>query len=237
MVRIIITEIIFFVCFLISSIAGFAGAAFAVPLATKIIGLNNARASVNLISCAHNFVIVKQEYKHIQIKKLIPVILLLIVGMAAGLYINTVFKSEDIMLKILGVIILFIALFNLFVHKKIKLNKPAAAILVIVAGIVQILFLCSGIILVVYMDQKFKIKEELRANNALIFLLLAILVVVYQIICGIYNTTNVTIAAIGVIPIILAAIIGKKIVEKISQKLFSKITYILLIIMSFLLII
>lgn len=237
MINFLITEILLFICFLISSIAGFAGAAMSMALISKIIGLNNARASVNLISCVHNLTIIKQERNNIRLKNLIPIILWLIAGMIIGFFINIVIPSEDIMLKILGVIILLIAIFNLFVHKEIKLNKLASVGLIVLAGIVQMLFMCSGIILVVYMDQKFKVKEEFRANNAFIFFLLSMITVVYQAVCGIYNTTNLTIAAAAIIPIIIATAIGKKIVEKISQESFSKITYILLIIMSVLLII
>ena len=49
---------------------------------------------------------------------------------------------------------------------------------------------------------------------------------------GIYTRENVTIGLIGVVPVIIATIIGKRIVGVISQKKFEKIIYILMIAMS-----
>lgn len=232
MLGIIESEIIIFLSFLISSVAGFAGAAIAVPMCTAIMGLSNAKAVVNIISIAFNSTIVLQHKNNIKIKELIPVLVLVMVGMVTGMIFNEIVKAEGILIKILGGIILVITLIRLFTDKELKLSKAVAVIILMLSGMVNYLFMCGGIVMVLYMSTRYKDKELFRAGNSFLFLIQSLYMLGIQYVKGVYTKDNIMIGLIGVLPVIVATIIGKHVVNIISQERFEKITYVLLIIMA-----
>lgn len=236
MVSVIFFVIIVFVSFLISSVAGFAGAAFAVPLAAEVIGLVNARCAVNIISIAFNLAISFQQRKYIKLKEIIPILAVVLAGMVFGIFVNSYISSEEILIRILGVCILIISAFRLFFDRELTLNKTASFLIVFVSGIINYLFLCGGIVMVIYMSQKYRDKNYFRAFNGFIFLIQSIVMLFVQQGNGMYQKDNIMIGLIGIIPVVIATFIGNRIVKKISQKHFEKITYILLMAMSLLLI-
>lgn len=236
MVSVIFFVIIVFVSFLISSVAGFAGAAFAVPLSAGIIGLVNARCAVNIISIAFTLTICIQQRKYIRIKEIIPILAIVFAGMVCGIFINSYITSEEILIRILGVCILIISAFRLFVDREIRLNKAVAFLIIFASGIINYLFLCGGIVLVIYMSRKYKDKDCFRGFNGVIFLFQSIVMLFVQQGNGMYRYDNIMMGLLGIVPVVIATWLGNRIVKKISQKHFEKITYILLMAMSLLLI-
>ena len=73
MLEVVETEIILFFSFLVSSVAGFAGAAISVPLCAVVLGLANAKAVVNIISIAFNSTIIVQHRKVLKVKEVIMI--------------------------------------------------------------------------------------------------------------------------------------------------------------------
>ena len=232
MLQIVETEIVLFISFLISSVAGFAGAAIAVPICTAILGLSNAKAVVNIISIAFNGTITIQHREKLNVKELIPVLSLVLTGMIMGAFINNFITADEILIRILGVIILVITLIRLIYNKELKLSKPVSVVILLLSGIVNYLFLCGGLVMVLYTSTRYKEKELFRCNNSFLFIIQSVYMCIMQYFKGIYTRENVTIGLIGVVPVIIATIIGKCIVGVISQKKFEKIIYILMIVMS-----
>ena len=233
MLEVIETEIILFFSFLVSSVAGFAGAAISVPLCAVVLGLANAKAVVNIISIAFNSTIIVQHRKVLKVKELLPIFALVFIGMILGMFFNSLVNVEEVLIRILGGIILIITMIKLLCSKEINLNKTASVIVLILSGIVNYLFLCGGI---VYMSMRYKEKEIFRASNSFLFLLQSLYIMVIQYYKGLYTKENLIIGLIGVIPVIIATIIGKQIVNVISQEKFEKMTCVLLIIMAIMLI-
>ena len=237
MLEVVETEIILFFSFLVSSVAGFAGAAISVPLCAVVLGLANAKAVVNIISIAFNSTIVVQHRKVLKVKELLPIFALVFVGMIFGMFFNSLVNMEEILIRILGGIILIITMIKLLCSKEINLNKTASVIVLILSGIVNYLFLSGGIVMVLYMSMRYKEKEIFRASNSFLFLLQSLYIMVIQYYKGLYTKENLIIGLIGVIPVIIATIIGKQIVNVISQEKFEKMTCVLLILMAIMLII
>ncbi|MDD6481216.1 MAG: sulfite exporter TauE/SafE family protein [Lachnospiraceae bacterium] len=234
--KLIGAELLIFGSFLISSIAGFAGAAFAVPLTAGIVGLSNARCAVNIISIAFNSSIVYQQRKKIKLKEIIPILALACTGMMLGFILNNYIKSDDFLTKILGGIILVIAVMRILLKKEIKLNKITSIVIILISGVVNYLFLCGGIILVLYMSQRYREKDAFRGNNGFLFGVQSIIMLFIQASRGMYNQQNIMIGFCGIVPVILATYIGKIILKKISQETFEKVTYWLLLVMAIMLI-
>ena len=236
MLDVILSDVFIFLSFLLSSVAGFAGAAFSVPLISGIIGLTNAQVTVNIISLIFNFTVVFQERRHLDMKNILPILLISLCGMGIGYVISMFIPSEKIFLRILGVLILCVVIFNLFMKKEIKLNRVASVIIILLSGIVNYMFVCGGIVLVLYMSQRFTVNEEFRCNNAVIFFIQSAVFLLINSTQGTFTQTSLIIALTSVIPVIVATIIGKQILRKIDRKLFKKITYVLLGIMALIII-
>ncbi|MBR6222931.1 MAG: sulfite exporter TauE/SafE family protein [Lachnospiraceae bacterium] len=237
MLVVIETVIVLFFAFLIASVAGFAGVAIAVPLCSAIMGLTNAKVVVNIISIAFNSAIVFQHRKQLKIKELIPVLLLVMAGMVAGVFINKLVAAEEVLIKLLGVTILVISLIKLFYNKEIELGKIGGAVVLVLSGVISYLFLCGGIVMVLYMSTRYKEKDLFRAGNSFLFLVQSLYMTFILYEQSVYTTDNVMIGLIGVVPVIIATIIGKHILNVISQEKFEKVTCILLIIMAVMLMI
>ena len=120
--------------------------------------------------------------------------------------------------------------------KEIKLNRVASVIIILLSGIVNYMFVCGGIVLVLYMSQRFTVNEEFRCNNAAIFFIQSAVFLLINSTQGTFTQTSLIIALTSVIPVIVATIIGKQILKKIDRKLFKKITYVLLGIMALIII-
>ena len=131
------------------------------------------------------------------------------------------------MLIIYGIIIIVIAGKNLLFHKEHKLPQAFLIAILIIAGIIHGMFVSGGALLVVYATQVLKDKEEFRAP---VWIVLNSILLVSQIQAHAFNYDNIKLILLSIIPLIVATWIGKKLLKRVSQKVFLNLTYILLII-------
>ena len=145
----------------------------------------------------------------------------MLVGMFAGIQICRIVKSENILLTIYGIIIVVVALKNLCIHTEKKLPDLILWIVLILAGIIHGMFVSGGALLVIYATQVLKEKEEFRATVAPVWVVLNFFLMVTQFRSGLVGTADIR---------LIATWLGKKLVCKVSQKVFLNLTYILLLI-------
>ena len=146
--------------------------------------------------------------------------------------------------------ILCIALWKLFGQNFLKPNKKtfgaetaeesseaesllhlAGMLLVILAaGVVHGMFVSGGALLVIYASGALKEKEEFRATMAMLWVTIGCYLTGNQIQAGHFNSHVIFLCAAGVIPLFAGIWIGTKLVKKIKQETFLKLTYVLLII-------
>ena len=154
----------------------------------------------------------------------------MLVGMFAGIQICRIVKSENILLTIYGIIIVVVALKNLCIHTEKKLPDLILWIVLILAGIIHGMFVSGGALLVIYATQVLKEKEEFRATVAPVWVVLNFFLMVTQFRSGLVGTADIRLICISILPLLIATWLGKKLVCKVSQKVFLNLTYILLLI-------
>ena len=82
----------------------------------------------------------------------------------------------------------------------------------------------------IYATQVLKDKEEFRATVAPVWVVLNSCLMFTQMRAGLIGQGDVRLILISIVPLLVATWIGKKLVKKVSQKVFLNLTYILLLI-------
>ena len=154
----------------------------------------------------------------------------MLVGMFAGGQICRVVESEDVLLTVYGIVIVSVALKNLCIHSERKFSPVILGIILLLAGIIHGMFVSGGALLVIYATQVLKDKEEFRATVAPVWVVLNSCLMFTQMRAGLIGQADVRLILISIVPLLVATWIGKKLVKKVSQKVFLNLTYILLLI-------
>ena len=226
-------EIIFlfvlFVANVIQAITGFAGTVLAMPPSIYLLGMDNAKVVLNVMALLSGLMIAVMSYHHMNKKEVIKICVCMVAGMAIGIQICKTVPSEQILLIIYGVIILLIAGKNLLCHRQRTLPKALLLVILLLAGVIHGMFVSGGA-LVVYAAQVLKEKEEFRATLAPVWVVLNSILLVSQVRQGVFTEGNIRLILISIIPLFMATWLGKKLVKKVSQKVFLNLTYVLLLV-------
>lgn len=227
-------EIIFlfvlFVANVIQAITGFAGTVLAMPPSIYLLGMDNAKVVLNVMALLSGLMIAVMSYHHMNKKEVIKICGCMVAGMAIGIQICKTVPSEQILLIIYGVIILLIAGKNLLCHRQRTLPKALLLVILLLAGVIHGMFVSGGALLVVYAAQVLKEKEEFRATLAPVWVVLNSILLVSQVRQGVFTEGNIRLILISIIPLFMATWLGKKLVKKVSQKVFLNLTYVLLLV-------
>ena len=205
--------LVLFVSNVIQAITGFAGTVLAMPPSVYLLGLDHAKVVLNVMAWLSGLMIAVTGYRHINWKELLKMSAVMLFGMFAGIQICRIVKSENILLTIYGIIIVVVALKNLCIHTEKKLPDLILWIVLILAGIIHGMFVSGGALLVIY------------ATQVLNFFLM-----VTQFRSGLVGMADIRLICISILPLLIATWLGKKLVCKVSQKVFLNLTYILLLI-------
>lgn len=224
----ILVFIILFFANLLQAITGFAGTLISMPPTMKLIGVDEAKALLNAIAQISSLMIVITGWRHINWKEFFKMFVLMAVGMMAGIKIFEIFPM-DALLIFYGIMIILIALKKLFVHKEIKLPMVVMLLVIFAAGIIHGMFVSGGALLVIYAASALKEKEEFRATIALIWVTIGCYMTGVQVQAGNFNSHVIFLMLVGIIPVFVGTWIGTKLVKKIKQEVFMKITYVLLL--------
>lgn len=228
--REILFLIVLFVSNVIQAITGFAGTVLAMPPSVYLLGLSHAKVVLNAMAWISGLMIAATGYKHINWKELAKMSGFMLVGMAAGVQVCRVVKSEEILLSIYGVVIIAVALKNLCTHSEKKLPPAVLGVILLLAGIIHGMFVSGGALLVIYATQVLKDKEEFRATVAPVWVVLNSVLIFTQVQSGAIGQADIRRILISILPLLAATWIGKKLVKKVSQKVFLNLTYVLLLI-------
>ena len=225
----IIFLIVLFIANVIQAITGFAGTVLAMPASMFLLGVDNAKVVLNVMALLSGLLIAISSYKRINKKELLKICVFMLIGMAVGILLCKVISSNSLLI-IYGIIIIVIAGKNLLFHKEHKLPQAFLIAILIIAGIIHGMFVSGVALLVVYATQVLKDKEEFRATVAPVWIVLNSILLVSQIQAHAFNYDNIKLILLSIIPLIVATWIGKKLLKRVSQKVFLNLTYILLII-------
>ncbi len=219
---------VFFVAYTMQAVTGFAGNIFAMPVGASTIGMSTAISVLNITGFFCCGVVAVANIKHVAWREFIRIIVVMIAFMLVGIWIDTLL-SVDSLLKIFGVIVFAVGMQNIIMKKRPLLPEWALWVVLVLAGIVQGMFISGGAFLVIYALQKILDKEEFRATLSLVWMVLNGLYAAIAIAGGGISAEATSIVAVCIPLGLVSVVLGQWIERRISQEVFMKLTYWMLV--------
>lgn len=213
---------------IIQGITGFAGTVLAMPASIFLIGIDSAKVILNVLGILVSIWIVCIAHQHVIWKEILKAVMLMLIGMTAGIYIYSMLPLS-FLLKIYAVFIIIIALKGLLEKEEKSYQEWLLVIIVISAGIIHGMFVSGGPLLMIYLLQKSKDKSSFRANNAVIWIILNSYLAIIHYRSGLFTPDNITMLGLTILPLAIGMIIGNFLHHRISEKNFLTLSYGLLL--------
>lgn len=218
----------FFFAYAVQAITGFAGNIFAMPVGTSLLGLHPTVAILNAMGFFACGLLTVLNRKSINWRELGKIVSVMVVFMVVGIWLDTVVPL-DALLRIYGAVVIFVALRNLLIPRQKFMPEWALWIVLVLAGLIQGMFVSGGAFLVIYASQKLRNRQQFRITLSATW---AILNFVYALLA--FHQGNFTGDVVQIIVMcmplaVLATFLGNRLQKKISQEKFLKLTYILLL--------
>lgn len=232
---------IIIVLFLVGSyfaqaLTGYGGNILAVSLLSLILSVEEAKAIANVIAIVTCLSVIAGNWRHINWKEYFKMLVFMAIGTVLGIYICLSLSIDGILLGILGGILIVLGICKLKDSRYIQLPLMEQVIILLLSGVLQGIYACGGITLIIYAANVLKEKESFRTTMSLIFTSVSILLITLQVRQGVYTPKVNYLILISLVPVIVTAIIANKIASKINTKFMLKIIYILLILIGLILI-
>lgn len=221
---------------IVQGITGFAGTILAMPLSLMLVGYDLAKPILNVLGLLSGVYVFFTHGKSVNWKEVKKIVFIMIIGIVSGIFLKSFFVGkEQILYKLLGIFVIglaiqgFIKLYRNNVEDKEQSPKGAFALL-ISSGVVHGMFVCGGPLLIGYLSKKIKDKVSFRATISTVWIILNSIIMFDDIRLGLWSINCIQILSLSIPFLILGMFIGAKLYSKMSQELFMKITYILLMI-------
>ena len=114
---------------------------------------------------------------------------------------------------------------------------PLLAVLLVLAGLIQGMFVSGGAILAIYALQRLQDKDQFRATLSCIWMVLNFVYAALQLSQGHYTPDCLVMVAIAIPLLLVATWLGNKLQKRISQATFIKVTYVLLTVIGIILLV
>ena len=242
------TYIVFYVlitlCNIIHGITGFAGTVLAMPFSIMLVGYATAKPVLNWLGLVAGVYVFAGNHKHVNWKELKKIVIVMAAGILCGSFLKGFFlgtSREKIMYIALGLFIIYLSVTGLI--KVFKPKKEAADavksgtltnLLLVAAGLVHGIFVSGGPLLIGYLTNRgVTDKVSFRATISTCWVFLNGLILATELIGGDWTMSLATTALIATPFMLVGMFIGGKLCAKMSQQLFLKLTYVLLFISGF----
>ena len=224
--------LIFFLGAFVRSTFGFGDALIEMPLLALVISVKFSTPIVAAYGIVLAIAILFREWKHINIQSTWRLILSSAIGIPFGVYyLHTV--PESITKLILGIILILIALFNLFSPKQMSsIPQSSAYGFGFLAGILGSAYNTNGPPIVLYsLTQKWN-PSTFRATMQSYFLPVNLLIIISHMSTGLWQKETLNTFIIG-LPVVLAAyFLGTLLAKRIETEKFDKAIYFVVLLMG-----
>ncbi len=228
---------IIFVSAFVRSAFGFGDALIAMPLLALFMGLNIATPLVGLCALTYSILIIYKEWRRIQYKDVIVLIISAFIGIPIGIYFLKG-NYEQVIKLVLGSFIILFALFNIFKPKLFYLkNDKLAFIFGLLAGILGGAYNTNGPPVVIYSTLRRWQPQTFRATMQGFFLPTGFAIALSHFIGGLWTREVVLNYAIVFPFIILAVYLGALVNKKMPKDRFNNYIFGLLLIIGAMLIV
>jgi uncharacterized membrane protein YfcA len=242
------TYIVFYVlitlCNIIHGITGFAGTVLAMPFSIMLVGYATAKPVLNWLGLVAGVYVFVGNRKHVNWKELKKIVIVMAVGILCGSFLKGFFlgtSREKLMYIALGLFIIYLSvtgMIKVFKPKQDSDNAVKASnltnLLLAAAGLVHGIFVSGGPLLIGYLTSRgVTDKVSFRATISTCWVFLNGLILATELIGGDWTMSLAGTALIATPFMLVGMFIGGKLCAKMSQQLFLKLTYVLLFISGF----
>lgn len=214
---------------LIQGITGFAGTVLAMPFVILLYGIDVAKPSLTILALLAGLLIAVRGYKDIVWKEFFKILILMFIGLFAGEVIYQYLQTE-VLLQIFAAFVILIALSGLFQKKEYNLPEPALNVILLLAGVIHGMFVSGGPLLIIYAVKKLPDKQNFRTTLSMIWVALDIYLIIKQTGAGLMTAFTLTTTAWSIPALLIGVYIGNRLAKKMSQQVFLRLTYVLLLI-------
>jgi len=242
------TYIVFYVlitlCNIIHGITGFAGTVLAMPFSIMLVGYATAKPVLNWLGLVAGVYVFVGNRQHVNWKELKKIVIVMAVGILCGSFLKGFFlgtSREKLMYIALGLFIICLSvngLIKVFKPKKEENNAVKSSalpnVLLGAAGLVHGIFVSGGPLLIGYLTSRgVTDKVSFRATISTCWVFLNGLILATELIGGDWSLSLAGTALISTPFMLVGMFLGGKLCAKMSQQLFLKLTYVLLFISGF----
>lgn len=221
---------------IIQGITGFAGTILAMPPSLILVGYGVAKPVLNVLGTLSGVYVFLTHGKHVNWKEVKKIVCVMMIGIFAGIFLKSMFAGkEEILYRCLGVFVILLAMQGMYQlcrpsRQERKQSIIVSFLLLISSGIVHGMFVCGGPLLIGYLSQKIKEKVSFRATISTTWIVLNTLIMFDDIRQGMWGMENLKMLLCAIPFLFGGMFIGAKLYAKMSQEVFMKITYVLLVI-------
>lgn len=213
----------------IQAITGFAGTLLAMPPSALLIGVENAKVVLNFLALLTCLIIVLRNKNMVQWNTLGRIYAVMVPSMAVGVWLFSIVQTQ-FLLYLYGALIMVIAVGHLRQTQQNPVIGVRALILLIAAGLIHGMFVSGGALLVIYSASKIKDKHAFRATVAAVWVGLNSVLLVQQLWAGQIDLSLSGLTIAACVPALIGLVLGNRLHERISQAVFLRLTYVLLLI-------
>ncbi|MDO5111386.1 MAG: sulfite exporter TauE/SafE family protein [Clostridia bacterium] len=228
----VITTILFllvvFAAFTLQSMTGFGGPLVAMPICILLASIDDAKAVLGVLAWITAVVVMLQTWRDVNRKELLRIAAGMFIGMFVGVRVYDA-APKSTLLVIFGVVVLCVALKNLLVKKEWNIPTWLRYIMLLLAGLMQGLFLSGGSFLIMYAQQTFKDKNEFRATSSAVWAVTNTYMVATQAASGMYSAANFPLLCMSLAVALVSVWVGGRLQARLPRETFIKITNFLLL--------
>ncbi len=213
----------------VQAAAGFGGPLISMPIGILLVGVGLAKPVITVAALLVGITVVISEYRHINLKELLKMTAVMLIGVVFGLWVFGTLQLTFLLILYAAVIIL-IGVRRLFFPGKLRVPRFVQESALVGAGIMQGLFVSGGSFLAVYAVDRIPEKKEFRATVNAVWAVLNLFLVGTYFFGGAMTREVLIYSAITAVPCLAVTLFAGWVAKKLSQNLFLKVVYIILIV-------
>ena len=219
----------------VQGLSGFGSALVAMPLLLQFLPARLATPFCILMGIVITSMLSLGLRSHLDWKKIGPIFVGCIPGIAVGTYFLKTLDNEMIK-RLLGLILIGYSLFKLFFDvRPRRLSRAWGVIAGFMTGAIGAAFSAGGPPTIIYTSLNDWNKDEIKATLSGFFLLTGVLIAAAHAVAGITNRKVLLLFAVGAVPVVAGTRIGSRLYNNLSHKNYLRIIFLLLLMMGILL--
>jgi len=226
--------IVVFIANIFQGITGFAGTVLAMPASLFLVGYGVAKPILNVFGFLSGIYVFAGNRKHVETHILTKILCIMGVGVIGGIVIKSMVDIHARWLYIvLGIFVCMVACYGLFAGKRETAEVPSNGLLdgglLLIAGLIHGIFVCGGPLVITYLTKNLPDKTKFRATISTVWIVFNGVIMISDIFAGAF-TLPVLLQLCIATPFLFGGMyVGSKLVQKMDQSFFMKLTYVLLL--------